>query len=226
MFLSRRTMQEEYFDSERPAAEVAQFFSSLARVNRLFDFAGPFRKLLPELVGETDRRCLSILDIGAGDGSLGRTITDWATRRGWRWRVVNLDSSLPALALNKDGINVAGSAGLLPFRRGSFDVVIASQMAHHLKDPDVKLLLQEAWRVTRQAVLLCDLHRNPALYLLLRLLFCFQKHPAYFRADALLSVKRAWRIGDLVRLADEAGVSGVSVKMYFGARIVLHARKL
>ena len=216
-------MQEEYFDSERPPGEVAEFFRSLGRVNRFFDFAEPFRNLLPQLLGEAQCRSLSILDVGAGDGSLGTAVSAWAARRGWDWRVVNIDCSLPALRLNERGLNVLGSATRLPFRSGTFDVVLASQMAHHLTDVEVKQLLQEIWRVARQAVVLCDLHRNIALYLALWLLFCFQNHPASFRSDALLSVKRAWRTRELARLADEAGLGGASVKLRFGARIILHA---
>lgn len=225
MFLSRRTTQEEYFDSERPAGEVAEFFRSLGRVNRFFDFAEPFRNVLPRLLGEADCPSLSILDVGAGDGSLGRAMRDWAGQRGWDWRVVNVDCSLSALSLNVGGLNVVGSAIRLPFRTGSFDVVLASQMAHHLPDPEVKQLLEESWRVARRALVLCDLHRNLGLYLALWLLFCFQSHPTSFRSDALLSVKRAWRIGELARLANEAGVSGASVKLRFGARIILQAQK-
>src|SRR5690242_7832224 len=123
MFLSRRTMQEEYFDSERPAGEVAEFFRSLGRFNRLFDFAEPFRNLLPALLGDTQCRSLTILDVGAGDGSLGRSVRQWATGRGWDWRVVNIDCNLAALRLNQGGLNVLGSATRLPFRTGSFDVV-------------------------------------------------------------------------------------------------------
>lgn len=225
MFLSRRTTQEEYFDSERPTAEVADFFHSLGRVNRFFDFAEPFRNLLPKLFGKEECRSLSILDVGAGDASLGKTIQSWAAQRGWTWSVVNLDTSLVALGLNAGGLNVVGSAIQLPFRENSFDVVIASQMAHHLTDPEVKLLLREIWRVTRQAVILCDLHRNIGLYLLLYLLFFFQNHSPSFRSDALLSVKRAWRIKDLTRLANEAGISCASIRLYFGARVILQALK-
>jgi len=225
MFLSRRTTQEEYFDSERPAEEVAEFFLSLGRVNRIFDFAEPFRELLPKLLHEPECKTVSILDVGAGDGSLGQSVRAWAAARGWNWRVANLDCNLPALKLNVGGLNVAGSAIRLPFREGSFDLVIASQMAHHLTDFHVKHLLQEAWRVARRAVILCDLHRNIGLYLLLRLLFCFQKHPASFRADGLLSVKRGWRVEELLSLAREAGIPGASAKLRFGARIVLHAQR-
>jgi SAM-dependent methyltransferase len=225
MFLSHRTTQEEYFDSERPVAEVAEFFQSLGRVNRFFDFAHPFRNLLPTLLGEADCRSLTILDIGAGDGSLGNSLRTWAGQRGWNWRVVNLDRNLAALSLNESGLNVAGSAVQLPFGPGSFDVVFTSNMAHHLRDPQVRQLLQEAWRVAGRAVLFCDLHRNLALYLALMLLFCFQDHPASFKSDALLSVKRGWRKADLTRLAEQAGLGSANVKLYFGARLILQACK-
>jgi 2-polyprenyl-3-methyl-5-hydroxy-6-metoxy-1,4-benzoquinol methylase len=226
MFLSRRTMQAEYFDSERPPQEVAQFYRSLGRVNQFFDFAEPFRKLLPLLLHETECRSLAILDVGAGDGSLGRTMERWAAGRGWKWRVTNLDCSLAALNLNAGAKNVAGSASRLPFRPGSFDIVIASQMAHHLTDIEVKLLLQETWKVARRAVVLCDLHRNIGLYLLLMVLFCFQKHPASFRADGLLSVKRGWRVEELLTLARQAGIPEAKATLRFGTRVVLHVEKV
>src|SRR5581483_5781824 len=225
MFLSRRTTQAEYFDSERPSAEVAEFFISLGRVNQLFDFSEPYRRLVPLLLDSSNCRSLSILDLGAGDGSLGRTLQQWATARGWTWRVVNLDNSLPALGLSPRAHNVAGSAFQLPFRDNSFDVVIASQMAHHLAEVEVTMLLREGWRVTRQALVLCDLHRNVGLYLLLWLLVRFQKHPPSFKADALLSVKRAWRVSDLARMAKAAGLDTANVDLSFGARVILHARK-
>src|SRR5262249_45475914 len=225
MFLSRRTTQEEYFDTERPVAEVAEFFQSLGRINRFFDFAHPFRNLVPRMLGEADCQSLSILDLGAGDGLLGRTIRDWAANRGWNWCVVNLDTSLAALALNGDGLNVAASALQLPFGPASIDVVVTSNMVHHLKDADAARLLQEAWRVARRAVVLCDMHRNLGLYLALMLLFWFQDHPASFKSDALISVKRGWRKADFTRLAAQAGIGSAKVELYFGARLILQACK-
>lgn len=224
MFLSRRDTQAEYFDSERPTEEIRSFFQSLGRVNRFFDFAEPFRNLLPKLVPPGQCQSLTILDLGAGDGALGQIIETWAESQGWKWRVINLDTSLSALSLNGEATNVVGSATRLPLRTGSVDVVVASQMAHHLTDEQVVRLLEEAWRVTRRAVLLCDLHRNLGLYLALKILFFFQHHPESFKSDALLSVKKAWRVRDLTRLARDAGLEA-TVKLYFGARVILRACK-
>ncbi|MGN6555715.1 MAG: class I SAM-dependent methyltransferase, partial [Verrucomicrobiota bacterium] len=165
MFLRRRATQAEYFDSlDRPHAEMVEAYASLASVNRLFLFAEPFQRLLPRFLELQNCGSLSILDLGAGDGLLGTSLSEWAAKKhGWKWRFTNLDINLPALRLNEHGQNVAGSALALPFRDNSFDVVIASQMTHHFSDAEVVQHLREAWRVTRRAIFLSDLHRGPAL---------------------------------------------------------------
>jgi SAM-dependent methyltransferase len=225
MFLSRRSRQAEYFDVERPALEMADFFRRLGRVNRSFAFSVPFQRLLPEMVGEANCNSLRILDLGAGDGMLGKTLTQWARGRGWNWCFTNLDVSLAALELNPGSRNIASSALELPFRYNSFDVVIASQMAHHLSDEEVIRLLREAWRVCRRAILVSDLHRTILVYCALWLVLHAQRHAGHFYADALLSVKRSWRAWELQRLADLTEVPGLRVSVLAGARVLLSALK-
>ena len=226
MFLGRRATQAEYFDSpQRSLAEIVNFYESLNRANRFFVFAEPFQRLLPKFLGEGACRSLSILDLGAGDGTLAKVLTAWAVKRGWTWRFTDLDVNFRALRLNSACPNVAGSALALPFRDASFDVVIASQMTHHLTDTQAQQHLREAWRVARVAIFLSDLHRNAGLYAMLWLLLCLGRFPQPFRLDGLLSVRRGWRVDELQRLADQAGLIGARVRLYYGARVLLQARK-
>ena len=227
MFFRRRLLQAEYFDAlDRPAAEMAEGYELLGRMNRLFLLASPFKKALPQLFGPERCRSLSLLDLGAGDGSLGHELSQWAAARGWDWRVTNLDLNLRAIQLNGAGQCVVGSALSLPFRDQCFDVVIASQMAHHLmSDNEVCRHFQEAWRVSRDVIFFNDLHRNPALYAVLWLIIRLRRYPSHFRSDALLSVRRGWRVGEWRRLADQAGIPGAEVRLYAGARVILQARK-
>src|SRR5581483_7869975 len=121
---------------------------------------------------------------------------------------------------------VTGSALLLPFRDETFDVVVASQMAHHLPgEGEVSRHFQEAWRVTRDVLFLNDLHRNVALYAALWLLLRVQRVPKHFRSDALLSVRRGWRVKEWRRLAGQAGIPNARVWLYAGTRVMLEARK-
>jgi len=225
MFLSSRSLQAEYFDSERPSKELRQFFECLSRMNRLFGFAEPFQRFAPGLLGDSACACVSVLDLGSGDGSLGRVLTEWASRRGWKWSITNLDINLMAMNLHAGARGVAASALALPFQSACFDLVIASQMLHHLEDSEARQVLSEAWRVARKGILISDLHRSSALYLLLWVAFQFHRYPETFRADGLLSVKRSWRINELRELIGGSELEHVEVKLHFGARIVLLARK-
>ena len=220
MFLSRRSTQAEYFDAERPVHELKQFYRALNGVNRLFAFAHPFQHWVPAAIGTEACRSLSILDVGAGDGALGRTLTLWAQRRRWDWRVTNLDISRPALSMNSQPRNVVGSAFALPFKNNSFDAAISSQMAHHLSDDQVVQMLRETTRVARTAVIISDLHRNVLLYATLWFLLGLLPCPAEFRTDALLSVRRGWRVQELRDLAARAGVNRARVAVSFGARVI------
>jgi 2-polyprenyl-3-methyl-5-hydroxy-6-metoxy-1,4-benzoquinol methylase len=228
MFFHRRATQAEYFDSpDRPLSEVAESYECLARINRLFAVAEPFRLRLPTLLGADRCQALNLLDLGSGDGSLGAQLAAWArSQHGWDWQVTNVDLSVPALRLSRTGRNVAASALALPFRDESFDVVIASQMTHHLED-DTAIVqhLREAWRVSRHAIFLNDLHRGALLYSLVWLLFQFHRFPAHFRNDGLLSVKRGFRVRELQKLADEAGIPGARAWLYYRSRVMLEARR-
>lgn len=225
MFLSRRTKQAEYFDAERPAEEWREFFASLRRMNRWFGFAEPFKSGLPKLLGPNRCGNVSLLDVGAGDGSMGEELKTWAGRQGWDWRVTNLDSSPAALSFAPRGTTVVGSALRLPVADRSFDVVIASQMTHHLDEPDAVTHLREAWRAARHAIMISDLHRNLGLYACLWVTGGLGGFPRHFLADSLISVKRAWRVPELARLAAEAGIPNATAKLYFGARVLLTASR-
>jgi 2-polyprenyl-3-methyl-5-hydroxy-6-metoxy-1,4-benzoquinol methylase len=228
MFFKHRALQAEYFDSfDRPAAEVADGYAMLGRVNRFFSFASPFQTFLPKALGEKRCRSLSLLDLGAGDGSLGVELTSWAAARGWDWRVTNLDPNIQAMRVNPQAKWVAASALELPFRDRAFDVVIASQMTHHLmSDDEACRHFHEAWRVTGQMLFLNDLHRNFVLYGILWVLLRLYGFPEHFRSDGLLSVQRSWRVHEWRALAARAEIPDARVWLYGGARLMLLANRV
>lgn len=226
MFFGRRSAQAEYFDlPERPADDTIAAFRDLDRLNRVFVFERPFEDTLPKWLG--DERCarLEILDLGAGTGFLGQTLSLWAAERGWQWHFTNLDSNPLALKLGNTRDSVLGSALELPFEDNRFDLVVASQMTHHLTDDQIVRHFREAWRVTRDAVFICDLHRNAGLYAMLWFSTWWFRVGHAVRSDALISVKRGFRLREWRGLARNAGLPDAQVWLYYGARIVLQARK-
>ena len=107
-------------------------------------------------------RDATVLDVGCGDGRLARRIMD---RRG----DVNI-SGVDVLVRGGTSIPVTpGNGTALPHAARSVDVVLLIDVLHHTDDPD--LLLAEAARVARQAVIIKD-HTSdgPASALLLRVM--------------------------------------------------------
>lgn len=226
MFFGKRSTQAEYFDEpDRPAAETEVAFRELDRLNRFFRFQHAFTSRLPRWLGRETCRELTVLDVGAGTGLLGRELSVWAQRQGWQWHITNLDMNPVSLKSSPEASRVVGSALALPFPDGSFDLVIASQMTHHLTDAEIVTHWREAWRVTRDAVYICDVHRNAGLYALLGLTTLLLGTERSVRSDALLSVKRGFHVAEWRKLAGQAEIPGASVWLYYGTRIVLEARK-
>lgn len=227
MFLRVRTTQAEYFDApERTHDELRDSYRWLGRVNRITRFDRPFRVWLPRLLGEEGCGRLSVLDLGAGDGSLGRTLEAWAAGRGWSWTFTNVDLNPLLDDLNPGGRNVRASVLELPFPDSAFDVVIGTTMTHHLPDDTaVERHFREAHRVARHAVLLCDMQRSPLLLAGIWALLTAMGAPREFKSDGLVSVRRGWRAEEWRRIASRLDVPGIRVWEEHGSRVLLSIRK-
>jgi SAM-dependent methyltransferase len=226
VFLRHRSTQAESFDLvDRPEAETIAAFKELDRINHSFRFSQPFKDRLPNWLGPDRCAHLEILDLGAGTGLLGRELSSWAKQRGWEWHFTNLDSNALALKQGNPTQAVLGSALNLPFPDQSFDLVIASQMTHHLTDEEVITHWREANRVSRDAIFICDLHRNIGFYALLWSSMLWLKVHPTIREDAMISVRRGFRKNEWLNLARKAGLQNPHVAVDYGARIVLQVRK-
>jgi ubiquinone/menaquinone biosynthesis C-methylase UbiE len=228
MLCKRATEPEHFDDPARTPEEVADAYRQLERVNRLFFMHDPYTRVMAKWLGHQNCQRLSILDVGAGDGWLGNAMEKWARKHcGWDWHVTHLETNRVALKLNRSPRNVIGSALALPFVANSFDVVIASQMTHHLEsDEDVIRHFREAYRVARRGVFITDMQRTRFLYTLLWLTLRLLRLRPEMRKDGLLSVRRSFRRHELEGLAAQAGLTGATVHSYHGVRVIVAAKKI
>jgi hypothetical protein len=226
MFLRERATQAEFCDQPGlPLEAVASNYRQLARFNETMRVSDAFQRLLVRWLGRERVMRLSILDLGSGDGWIGNAVTDWATRQGLNWRVTNLDLNPLGLGLRPGARNVTASVCQLPFQDGAFDLVISSQMAHHLSEVEVVSHFREAWRVTRDAIHLTDVHRNAGSLAVIWLVLKSLGVTTEFMADGLQSVRRGWRVDEWKSLARAAGIPDARIWLSYGSRVMLRARK-
>jgi SAM-dependent methyltransferase len=209
-------------DPAADPATVAESLRNIARANRWFGGAAAVRHGLARvLAGVPAGTTLTLADLGTGLGDLPRAAARWAARRGVRLVPIGLERSPVAarLALAGGVPCAVGCAGMTPFREKSVDVVLVSQVAHHLADESAVRLLQACDRLARRAVIVADLRRGP----LGPPAFWVGAHVLGFDAvtvaDGMTSLRRGYTADRLRGLLAAAGVRGI-VERRPGYRLV------
>src|SRR5262245_52088968 len=158
------TIGRELLDD--PAADPAAVRESLhniARSNRWFGGRSAVRHGLGRLCHDVPAgKTLTLLDVGTGLGDLPKDAVKWGTSRGIRLVPFGLERSRPAAQLARDaGLPmILGCAGALPIKQRSVDIVVLSQVAHHMHGDAVIRMARELTKVARVGVVLADLRRS------------------------------------------------------------------
>jgi len=204
-----------------PAA-VAESLRNIARANRWFGGAAAVRFGLGRTLAEVPRGShLSLVDLGTGLGDLPAAAVRWASRRGIHLWPVGLEVNRIAASLaHRTGLpTVLACAGAPPLRDKSVDIVLVSQVAHHLTLDSVVHLLRTCDRIARRAVIIADLRRDPlappAFWCGARLL----GFDGVTVADGVTSIRRGFSPEELEGLLERAGVVG-EVHRRLGFRLV------
>jgi ubiquinone/menaquinone biosynthesis C-methylase UbiE len=211
-----------------PPQEIARALRDLRRINRWFGGIRTTLKMLERVAGSTQRRRLSMLDVGAASGDVAL-----AARRALAHKHIELEITLadrrpahlhfssPSNYAGKRTVGaasgpdqspvrcVAADALALPFAAESFDVVTCGLLAHHLEPEQLIAFVSQAVRVCRIAVLINDLQRSA-----LSLALVYAGFPLFCRMvrhDGMASVKRAYTVEEMRQMLHQAGGPRVEV---------------
>ncbi len=132
----------------QPRELLAGNLRDLRILNR---YLGSYRSVLgglARLVREQNLRSFTLLDIGTGSADIPAAIAQWARRRNIAARINGLERDVVTVeqamghtqSLGEITI-VRGDALAPPFRSGSFDFILASQLLHHFTDEQIVALL-------------------------------------------------------------------------------------
>lgn len=215
----RRRGMEILDDPAVPADDRVRSISDVVRSNA---WLGGARALLSELAREMPPgRPLTLLDVGTGLADLPRQARDLAARRGGVLTTVGCDAAPALLAAARASLThaVCGDALALPFRTGSVDLVVCSQLLHHFEHDDAVHLVREMHRVARRAVIVSDLRRSwIAMAGFWLVSFPLRFHPIT-RHDGVLSVLRGFTGAELAEIVGAATGQTPRVARHAGFRL-------
>lgn len=213
-----------------PGADPVAVGRELRDIGRLNALFGGTRAVVRELerffgagwrgAGRGMRETWTLLDVGTGLGDIPRAAAAAARRYGITLRMVGVDVNRTAARLARASLAVVlADGGALPFAPRSVDVIVASQVLHHLPRAAAVRWISALDCVARRAVVLADLRRS---WLAMAGVWAASFGLAMDRVtrhDAVTSLRRGYTRAEFDGMLREAGVPAVS-RYQRGARVV------
>lgn len=201
-----RRIEHEILD-DTPPEQAARSVRDLVRINRYLGGHEVLRRTLAPLLqpGES----FTMLDVGAASGDMGNVVQQAYPNA----RVTSLDYRFDHLRYAADP-RVVADAFHLPFRDRSFDVVHCSLFLHHFHFHQVAALLHRFGQVASRYVVVSDLERHWLAWIALpSTRWIFHWDPITLH-DGPISVAAGFLPGELLHLAEAAGLQQVQVKRH------------
>ena len=204
-----RSLDRELLDApDADPAELRRNLAEMAMLNRLPGGVDASVRAVLNLLRTTRD---PVLDVGTGSGDFARRL-----RRRSPATLILVDRSADVLEVTRR--NVAGmddvtlveaDARALPLPDASAAVSHASLLLHHLAPGEAVTALREMRRVAREGVVVNDLRRSRAAFVMTVLPILTLARARYTRHDGILSARRAYTLAELDDLAAEAGLRPV-----------------
>jgi 2-polyprenyl-3-methyl-5-hydroxy-6-metoxy-1,4-benzoquinol methylase len=149
----------------------------------------------------------TLLDIGAGGGHAAKQVLRIARRKGVRIRAVAIDPDPRAAEYVAEREAVEGLEFRAAFSRelvaegARFDFVIGNHLLHHLTEPEIAELLEDAEALAEYSVAFNDLSRSIFAWLGFAVFGRLVFHRSFVVTDGLRSIRRSFRARELEALA-------------------------
>ncbi|NLC81623.1 MAG: methyltransferase domain-containing protein [Lentisphaerae bacterium] len=218
---ARATATEFLDQPDCDPALAAASYRFMERVNGCF---GEIRIVRHYVAAETALRPipspLRILDIGSGSCDIPLAVSRWARANGLSLHFTCLEKAGPAVCIARRHLDRAGDPAVHLIEGDIFthqptepyDCAVASMCFHHFSNAQILMLLQRLRGFVISGVLTNDLRRSPRAWLAARLLLAVTGASEKVRHDALLSIRRGFKVSELTNLLRQLNNATVSVK--------------
>ena len=168
---------------------------------------------------------LRVADLGSGGGDTLRHIAHWGHKNGVALELTGIDANqfmldyATAKSQEYPEISFQQFDIFSPeFQAQPYDVLTCSLFCHHFTDEELVTLLRQWQQQARVAVVINDLHRHWLAYYSIQWLTRLLGGSYLVRHDAPLSVARAFRREDWMKLLAQAGIEKYELRWRWAFR--------
>ena len=170
-------------------------------------------------------RALRVADLGSGGGDTLRHVGRWGRKNGVALELTGIDANqfmldyattksraYPEISYRQFDISSP------EFQAQPYDILTCSLFCHHFTDTELVTLLRQWQQQARVAVVINDLHRHWLAYYSIKWLTRLLGGSYLVQHDAPMSVARAFRREDWVKLLAQAGIKNYELRWRWAFR--------
>jgi 2-polyprenyl-3-methyl-5-hydroxy-6-metoxy-1,4-benzoquinol methylase len=227
--LRTRCRQAEIMDQPDLDEYVHQTaLAGLARVNSISRSSAIVWPAIRRAAKSRVARTLRVLDVACGGGDIAIAVKNRAEKAGLSLDVAGCDISSTALeyaavraAQERLNVRFFQANAITDSLPNSYDVMMCSLFLHHLDEREAISLLANMSRSTRHMLIVNDLIRSRFGYWLALIGTRLLTRSPVVHVDGPLSVQSAFRVHEVLSLAESAGLVDVRVTRHWPQRFLL-----
>jgi 2-polyprenyl-3-methyl-5-hydroxy-6-metoxy-1,4-benzoquinol methylase len=221
-----RSYEAEVMDDLQQEGEIIdKTLGELEIINRLLGGNKVTIKGVSELIQSKPEKAITIADLGCGGGDILKLVAKWGRKNRIPLKLTGIDANPNIIAYAKRNTSSFKEIDYLAinifsdeFKSKKFDVVLATLFTHHFTDDELIDLLQSLTHQTRLGIVINDIHRHWFAFHSIRWLTQLFSKSYMVKADAPLSVLRAFRKNELKKILHQAGIIRYTLKWRWAFR--------
>lgn len=214
--LTKRSNEKELMDDPMvDKKELNIALSDVSRANRLLGGNGiTINAVFDQIASAMIVKEWTIMDLGSGDGEMLRQIADQARKKNIKVKLIGLDINDKCVLRSKE-LSVLypeisyynKDIGTLTKQEFYCDIMICTLTFHHMKDEEIKKIIDKSMELVSTSLIINDLHRTNIAYFLFRIFSFFFIKGHIAKHDGLVSIKRGFKRKELENLAKELNLT-------------------